>query len=219
MKNNITILYDWDNTLVDTNPVCLMSLNKFFDKNNIKKEITHEDLRNINNMLFEDYLSSHFKEKIDDKLREYRDIYYQCADQLILLNHTMSFLSFFHNLKIKQGIISNKPSKVLIEEVKKLNVHQYEKILGGDSAKFPKPSNELMNLMKAEMKIENDTIIFVGDSKIDIDFAINANVPIIFVGNEKNIEEYKNYKKRIILAKSFDFNPKLILEYISKTFN
>lgn len=214
--NNITILYDWDNTLVNTNPVCLTSLNKFFSSNNINKTINYQDLREINNMLFEEYLTSHFtNNNIEEKFNEYRKIYDECADQLILLDYAMPFLSFFNQKGIKQGIISNKPSKVLNKEIERLNIkHYFVKILGGDSAKFPKPSKELMEVMKKEIKIEHDNIIFIGDSTIDLEFAINSNIPIIFVGEEENIKKYQHYKEKIILAKNFNFNAEKLLDYI-----
>jgi phosphoglycolate phosphatase len=220
MKQNI-IIYDWDNTLLNTNPICQISLNEFFKDNQIQKTVEHHDVLCINNLLFEDYLKSHFstEEEFKEKYLEYRKIYSKYQGNMELLPHAKNFLSFFKNINATQCIISNKPFEILNKEIQQMNVDQYfDEIFGGDSAAKPKPDTSLFYKMLNELDIkkQNANIFFMGDSSVDVEFSSNANIPIIYFGS-KDLVCYK-YDK-IIYAEDYSQEPNIIFQEALSKFN
>lgn len=184
------ICFDWDNTLVNTNPITLESLNELFKKKN-KPLITFEDLEIINGYNFEDYFKSVFGDEYSSVMSEYRDIYEKHSKKLDLLPGAIDTIKRLHQLNVPMLIISNKYGNLVRAEAEKFGVINYFKaIVGPDDASYAKPDIRMFEYAMRITGLENipggpDSRWFFGDSIVDIAFARVIYSGLFFLGSDR----------------------------------
>tara|TARA_B100000161_G_scaffold64900_2_gene43759 strand:- start:726 stop:1322 length:597 start_codon:yes stop_codon:yes gene_type:complete len=144
-----------------------------------------------------------FKEEIkDEKLKndmtkEFLNFYSKNIDSYSKpINGIEKFLSWAKNNNISMAICTNKQEKLAIDLIKKLKLNSFfEYIAGSDTFPFNKPDpRHLTNVVEILGGSLKKTIM-VGDSEVDSQSAISAEVPFILVENgytEKNKNEIKH---------------------------
>jgi len=76
----------------------------------------------------------------------------------------------------KIGLCTNKPLKPTLAVLDAFDItNQFDTLVCGDSLATRKPDPEM--LFKAMDDLTADQVIFVGDSEVDYETALNANVP------------------------------------------
>ena len=89
----------------------------------------------------------------------------------------------------------------LDEELEDIN-ELFKIIITSDMVKLAKPNPESMNYLCNQLKCKNEEIIYIGDSYIDKDFALNSNclfIPACYDNKELSNEEYACFNPRDIL--------------------
>ena len=191
------IILDWDNTLINTKPAFLKTINFIMEKYNFPEwNITREKYGDTTKSLKENFPII-FKDNAEKAYNDYLEYYKNYGYKLIEANeYASSFLKKLKELDIKFCIITNKDKVLLNNEVKKCfpNV-DFTHILANGDTKNNKPSADpvlkVMEDFDFELNIEN--VWLIGDSESDLQCAINANCKPILYGIDKN-NICKNYK-------------------------
>ena len=179
------VLYDWDNTLVNTLPLIHAAHNhvrqayglEVFDTAQAKANLRHSTRtlypeiygskwREAEELLYS-YVASHHLEKLE-----------VCAPAAEILGH-------LHQKQIPQGVVSNKKGTYLRAEIAHLNwQHCFgESVVGAGDAEYDKPHHApvrkaMQSLIGTPAAAE---IWMVGDRDVDMIMARNAGLCGIFI--------------------------------------
>lgn len=185
------IIFDWDNTLIDSWPVIHSSLEKTFidfglqpwSLEKVKKNV-HQSLRDYFPKLFGD----NFEKAGESYIKNFKKIH---LEKLTALEHASETLDLLLKNSIPMFIVSNKTGDSLRKEVTALNWDKYFiNVIGAKDAKYDKPSPDPVKMVLDNTKFDigNNNIWFVGDSLSDIQCAYNCEFKAVLYG-EKNIDD------------------------------
>lgn len=179
-----TVIFDFDGTLADTNRMIINSFNHIYT-------VFHEKECD------EDYVKSTFGEPLtltlsrdfgkfnfEDVIECYRD--YQrdrFNDEVTLYETVEETLEYLKNKNIKMGIATSRLKNSTISALDKFDISKYfNVVISADDVEKHKPDKE--PLMKAinELKSTPDKTLYVGDSKFDMECALNAGAIPALVG-------------------------------------
>lgn len=177
------VIFDWDNTLVDTWPIIHEALNRTFAEHKLP-EWTIERVRRDVKKSMRDSFPEIFGEKWQDAgaayQRHYRSIH---LERLTPLPEVETMLKLLQRHALPVAVVSNKKGNNLREEVTHLQWQPYFKsVVGSDDAKRDKPHPEPVEMALGALNIPpGNDIWFVGDSEIDLHCAANTGcTPILF---------------------------------------
>jgi phosphoglycolate phosphatase len=176
------ILFDWDNTLVDTWPVIHAALNHTllaFDKEAWTLDETRARVRRS--------MRDSFPNLFGDLWTAAADHFYEqfAARHLKALTArpgAADMLRSLQELGIYLGVVSNKNGGYLRAEAEKLGWDEYfGALVGASDASRDKPAREPVDLALAESGFEaGPGVWFAGDTDIDLECAVKAGcVPIL----------------------------------------
>ena len=202
MSQKLTILFDLDGTIIDTAPDLMAA------HNHVMKKFGHQqkklsDIKKLAGRGAWIMMQRSFKEEIkDEKLKndmtkEFLNFYSKNIDSYSKpINGIENFLDWAKNNDISMAICTNKQERLAIDLIKKLKLNSFfEYIAGSDTFPFNKPDpRHLTNVIEILGGSLKKTIM-VGDSEVDSQSAISANIPFILVENgytEKNKNEIKH---------------------------
>ncbi|MDF2677035.1 MAG: hypothetical protein K0Q97_1349 [Bacillota bacterium] len=187
-----TVLFDFDGTLANTNNLIINSFKHIYEK--FGKE--HD----------EDYITSTFGEpllltlnrdfgmhNIEDVIASYREYQFErFYDEVFLYSNVIETLEYLKNKGIAMGVVTSRLRNSTEEALRNFNIIKYfDVIITADDTKNHKPHKEpLMMALKVLNKNVNETL-FVGDSKFDMECAINAKALPVLVGWQSNSIELK----------------------------
>ncbi len=199
------ILFDWDNTLVNTWPIIFASLTRVLETMGYKPWSEKEALERSANSL-KDYFPDFFGEDWEEAM----ELYYSSFESLYLsrieeLKESSKCLEYIkNNTNIQMAVISNKKGHYLRAEATKLGWNGYFKnLVGAGDALRDKPDGSAveMALMGTGAKKNLADVWIVGDSHIDMECAHkNGCVGIFIESNNINEELLKPYR----IAKRFE---------------
>ena len=125
------ICYDWDNTIVNTNPITLKALNLLYSKYNMP-ELTMMDVIRINGYYFADMFTAVFGKKntlaIQQEYQSIYDNYAKCMLQPLV--GAINTIKMMNDFGIKQAVISNKPSYIVKREAEAVLADQNFSLCG-----------------------------------------------------------------------------------------
>lgn len=189
------IIFDWDNTLVDTWPIIHTALTDTFVQMN-KAPWTLEEVKSRVGKSMRD----HFPELFGDKWKQAGDIYLHSykthsLDKLEGLYGAEDMLELLATTKIYTALASNKQGPTLRREAEFMGWTKYfQKLVGASDAARDKPHADpaLLALDGSGIKASAE-VWFVGDSITDVDCAIAANLTPIIYGNELLAKQFPEY--------------------------
>ena len=202
MSQKLTILFDLDGTIIDTAPDLMAA------HNHVMKKFGHQqkklsDIKKLAGRGAWIMMQRSFKEEIkDEKLKndmtkEFLNFYSKNIDSYSKpVNGIENFLDWAKNNNISMAICTNKQERLAVDLIKKLKLNSFfEYIAGSDTFPFNKPDpRHLTNVIEILGGSLKKTIM-VGDSEVDSQSAISADIPFILVENgytEKNKNEIKH---------------------------
>ena len=197
LKKPKLICYDWDNTLVDTQPITLVTMNMLYKKYNLP-ELTVPDIVKINGYCFSDVFIATFGKKNADAIQaEYQTLYNNYSkDMLQPLAHAKDTLSMFRDLGIKQCVMSNKPGYIVRAEAERFYFEKYfDFIVGYTDSGYAKPDPRMFDPVYEKMNFKEkwqnpEQLWFFGDAEADIDFARNINARLFFLGDSELVYDF-----------------------------
>jgi phosphoglycolate phosphatase len=163
------VLFDWDNTLVDTMPLICAAINQTLEHFGMETW-SAQDIKQKTQLSAKDSLPHHFGDRWPEALAVYRTFYYR--HHLNFLNPLKGALDLLNRLadnNIPIGLVSNKAGTTLRKEVAHLEWDGFfsAQIGAGDATKDkPDPAPALLALKIMGMTA-SPSIWFVGDAPVD----------------------------------------------------
>ncbi len=191
MKNSrLAVVFDWDNTLVDT-------------QDNISNAVKHTlDLMGSGSKVVDrnshESRKSYMVNLFGDQWKKANQIYQKYLDNALLQNITLNegiekMLQTLKSHNIYLAIVSNKKNTNLRQEVAYFKLDSYfERIVGSCDTAEDKPSATplLFALEESTLPVNRENVFFVGDSITDILCAQNANcLPIVYGQSIRGYED------------------------------
>ena len=227
MKQNFTILFDLDGTLVDTAPDLMQAHNHVMKKFGYPTKST-EEIRNLvgqgaGAMLGRSIWGQAKKEfgKVQDEkikkemVKDFVDFYGKnIVNESTLINGVKDFLLWAKEKNISMGVCTNKQEHLAIDLLKKIGIYDFfEYVAGHNTFNYCKPDprhlTNVVEILDGDLK----KTIMIGDSETDANAAKAAEIPIILLEDgytEKNINEiYHNH-----LIKDFIGIENIISKYL-----
>ena len=170
------ILFDWDNTLVDSGLTIHEAINflmRAMDVPEWSLADTKERVRLSLREAFPMYFGERWEEARDIYLERFRNIH---LDRLAPLPGREALLRDLAGQGIFLGVVSNKTGDLLRREVARLDWSEYfGSIVGAGDATADKPACEPVQLALASSGLATGRDVwFVGDTAVDIECARNS---------------------------------------------
>lgn len=180
------IIFDWDNTLVDTWPVIHEALNNTF-RDMGAPLWTFDDTREKVKKSMRDSFPEIFGERWETAAEKYQ-AYYRSShlEKLLPLPRAEEVLTKIKSLGIHNVVVSNKKGVNLRQEIEHLGwTHYFQGIVGANDAARDKPHEDPVHLAfdKSGIAPAHD-VWFIGDSEVDIDCAERCGCTAILYGAE-----------------------------------
>lgn len=177
------ILFDWDNTLVNTWPLIHTALNmtlRHMDHPEWTYERVKSDVKKSMRDSFPEMFGERWKEAAKHYQESYRSIH---LDQIAPLTGAAEMLGHIARPEVFVGIVSNKMGATLRKELAHLGwEHFFDVAIGASDAARDKPHPEPVQLALKDSSIPPAADVwFIGDSGIDLEVAKNTGcTPILF---------------------------------------
>ena len=180
------ILFDWDNTLVDTWPCIGRATNITLEAMGLEPW-TPEEIRTR----VAGSLRDTFPKIYGNRWEEARDIYYQAftdvhLEMLVPLPNAEDVLRVCKALEIYLGVVSNKTGKYLRAEAEHLGWTPYfGRLVGAQDAERDKPEPDPIHLALLQNNVKaGPEVWYVGDAPIDVICGQNAGCSTVLVGTK-----------------------------------
>ena len=179
------ILFDWDNTLVDTWPLIHQALHATQTKWGHVPWSLQEVKQKVGKSMrdsFPEMFGESWEDAGDFYLTTYRSF---TAEQLKLLHGAMDLLEYLSTTTIPVGLVSNKMGESLRREVKHLGLEKYfHTQIGAGDAKRDKPHKDPAELALKHLQIPmNQQVWFVGDTTTDLGCAHAGGMSGVLYGD------------------------------------
>lgn len=178
------VLFDWDNTLVDTWLMCFEALNKTMTTYG-HTPYTPEEFSRRPHASFRDSFPAIF----DNKAGEAEQVFYNHIranhlETIRPLPGAEKLLQYLRSKNVYIGVVSNKVGEVLRQEVFHLGWGKYfSKVIGSRDTAADKPSpTPVFEALKGSHVEASHDVWFVGDSSIDILCAHQSGCVPVSVG-------------------------------------
>ena len=227
MKQQFTILFDLDGTLVDTAPDLMRAHNHVMTKFGYPTKSTDE-IRNLVGkgaaaLIGRSIWGQAKKEfhsvndlKIKDQMsKEFVDYYGKnIISESTLINGVKEFLKWCKEQNILMAVCTNKQEHLSNDLLKKIGIYDFfEYVAGSDTFDYCKPDPRHLTSIVEILDGDVKKTIMIGDSETDANAAKAAEIPVILLENgytEKNTTEiYHNH-----LIKDFIGIEKIISKYL-----
>ncbi len=178
------VIFDWDNTLVDTWPLIQTAIDTTMQTMGREPWGLEKVRDNVHKSMRES-----FPEIFGDEWLRAGEIYkntYQSIhlNQIQLLPRALELMNALEERGIVQFLVSNKIGITLRKEAEKLGVNKkFFAMIGANDASADKPSREPVDLalMGSDLDPKKDEIWFIGDTIADVECAYNSGCrPIIY---------------------------------------
>ena len=190
------ILFDWDNTLVDSWAIIFDSLNftlEEFGQEPWSMEQTRDRVRKS--------LRDSFPGLFGDDWKKAADVFYARFDeihirQLTPIDGAADMLARLASQDLYLAVVSNKRGEYLRKEAQHLGWDRhFSKLVGALDAQNDKPSVEPVELALSDSSFtRGQDIWFVGDADIDMECAINADLaPVLLRPEAPKPDEFKDH--------------------------
>lgn len=193
------VVFDWDNTLVDTWPTIHRSLAATFEAMG-HCPWTFEETRARVRLSLRDS----FPVLFGDRWEEAMDVFYGAfeslhIDALAPADGAGRLLSELRTAGVHLAVVSNKTGRYLRLEAEHLGWDCYfDRIVGAGDAEHDKPAPEALRFALAEAPVApGPEVWFVGDSGVDMEIAHRTGcIPILVRDSENDSDEFGKWPPR-----------------------
>lgn len=172
------VLFDWDNTIVDTWLLLHQGMCNVFEKRGREpwslqqtKDLFHESIR--------DAFPKHFPDDWEDAINDFHSYSKENhLRDLTLLPYTREIIEILNKLDIPIGIVSNKDKGLVLREIEYFGFStMLGAVVGSGDAAFDKPHSApvLFALEQLGISPSNDTWM-IGDTPVDWQAAKSAGI-------------------------------------------
>ena len=181
-----TVIFDLDGTLLDTLDDLYASVNAALKKNGCPERSRSEVRFFLGNGLFRLIEQSAPEgtgtEKVNQICEDFREYYLRhCEDRTRPFDGMMELLKRLKEENVQMAIVSNKPDTAVKELAKKYFDGILPVAIGEREGVKRKPEPDSVLEAMRILQAEKESVIYVGDSEVDLATARNAGVPCILV--------------------------------------
>jgi phosphoglycolate phosphatase len=197
-KHNYKIIFDFDNTLVNSWPVMIDAFNATLAEFSLPIW-TEQELKNRIKLSARDFFPQIFGKDHLIAKKKYTDAYLLYNKKISPLDYAKDLLSFIKEAGLDCYIISNKRGYILRQEIEYLQWNQFfSKVTGAEDYEIDKPDPKIVEYTLnggglkelSEVRSESHSmrkVIFIGDSDVDFLCAKQSFCLSIGVFPDKNI--------------------------------
>ena len=227
MRQQYTILFDLDGTLVDTAPDLMLAHNHVMQKFGYPTKSTDQIRKLVGQgagaLLGRSIWGQAKKEfsKVQDEkiknemIKDFIDFYGKnIVIESTLIKGVKEFLIWAKEKKISMAVCTNKTEHLAVDLLKKIGIYNFfEYVAGHNTFEYCKPDPRHLTSVVEILDGDIKKTLMIGDSETDANAAKNAGIPIILLEDgytEKKITEiYHNH-----LVKDFIGIEKIVLKYL-----
>lgn len=185
-KNYDLILFDFDGTLLNTEPAIVHCMSKAMYESNLGAPSIDLIRSTIGLRLDEVFIRLGVEQdRVDELIKAYRAIYSQEGPELsVIYSGVDSLLEKLNDAGVKIVITSNKGKEAIIQTLKTFGLSDYVEDILADSDGLPKkPDPSIVNdyVLTKYPTIQRERCLVVGDTTVDIQFAKNSCVDSCWV--------------------------------------
>ena len=178
MKPNV-ILWDWDNTLVNTRNVAKKALFRLGSETDVS--VSDADVTEVIGGHLVDFWFRHYGSDPIPFVRKFVDYYRELSYEATLFPETIGILNWVRDKGIPQMVVSNKNQDILTAEAERFGIADYfQKIVGTVNQGIGKPSREFAD--KVLGSVWPEKIVMIGDGQSDMAFAETLGAYGILIG-------------------------------------
>ena len=187
------LIFDWDNTLVDTWPTIHEALRQTFEAMDVEPWTLDQTRQRVRRSMRES-----FPELFGDRWTKARDIFYDAYERVHLTSLTpcdgaSEGLSVFAESDLYLGVISNKTGRYLRSEARHLGWDRYfGRLVGAGDAARDKPAPEPVSHALEGSGIDAGRDVWmIGDAGVDMEIAhLTGLVPVLVKDGEPDPDEF-----------------------------
>ena len=202
MNKNKTILFDLDGTLIDSTDAIVSTFKHSFDEMDFNFEGTEQDIKNLIGYPL-DIMYKNLgvdESKVWDFVDSYKNRYRIISkEQTTLLENAYEAVELASKIA-RVSVVTTKTRMYTIPLLDHFNITQFfEIITGRENVQNPKPHPEpiLVTLEQMNYNKNRDDVWMIGDTKLDLIAAREANINSIGVlcgyGEKEELLKYTNY--------------------------
>ena len=198
------ILFDWDNTLVDTWPCIIKAMNATLDAMGHDAWTEEEAQRRIARSLreaFPDLFGERWKEAAEIFYRTFGEVH---IDMLRPLEGAGEALAALRAEGVTLAVVSNKTGRYLREEAEHLGwTGHFHRLVGAGDAARDKPAADGVHLALSDSGIDpaQQCVWFVGDMAVDMQCAHDAGCRAVLIRPaEPTADEFSGCAPHVRLA-------------------
>ena len=202
MRAPQAILFDWDNTLVDSWATIHEALN-FLMRAMEKPEWSLTETRERVRLSLRDAFPLYFGERWEEARRIYLDKFREIhLDRLSPLPGREAMLRALAEEGTFLGVVSNKTGELLRREVARLGWSDFfGSIVGAGDAAADKPASDPVHLALSTSGVPaGEEVWFVGDTAIDMECALNSGCIAVLLGDGAAPAEFARFAPRLSFA-------------------
>lgn len=192
------ILFDWDNTLVDSWATIHEALNLVMaamDKPLWSLADTKEKVR----LSLRESFPLHFGERWEEARAIYLDKFEAIhLDRLTPLPGREAMLRAMMGQGLYLGVVSNKTGDLLRREVDRLGWTSYfGRVIGAGDCTADKPACDPVHLALSDSGVAaGEEVWFVGDTAVDMECALNSGCVPVLLGDAMGADEFARFAPR-----------------------
>ena len=186
MRRYKAIIFDLDGTLLDTLTDLAEGTNYALRVNGFPERTTDEIRRFVGNgarKLIERAVPEGQIEAALEQVRQDFDIYYKvhCKDHTGPYPGIMEMLQELVQQGYALGVVSNKPDFAVQELIPEYFPDIFASLSGERQGVAKKPAPDLIREAMKNLQADSSNAVYVGDSEVDLEAAVNAGIPCISV--------------------------------------
>ena len=202
MNKNKIILFDLDGTLIDSTDAIVSTFYHSFKELNIDFKAIDEDIKSLIgyalDIMYKDLGVDESKvwDFVDSYKNRYREI---SVEQTTLLENAYEAVELAYKFA-RVSVVTTKTRTYTMPLLENFNIAQFfEVVTGRENVQNPKPHPEQILVTLEQMNYDKniDSVWMIGDTKLDLIAANEANVNSIGVlcgyGNEKELRKYTDF--------------------------
>ncbi len=168
--HNLLILWDWDNTLMDTSGALFHALEDTMNHYGLPKP-TEQDLNEVLSHHKGAYWENLFPGKVDEAFNYGMSRFAIYHKESVLFENSFEIIKYVYELGIPQMILSNKPQDLLDDEVSRVGIRPF--VLGVVGTDYVLPDKKPMphfgqNIINT---IAHRELMMIGDGEADVEYA------------------------------------------------
>ncbi|MFT6331957.1 MAG: phosphoglycolate phosphatase [Lentimonas sp.] len=182
------IIFDWDNTLVESWDLIHFAMNETLQKMDLEiwdLEKTKKEIHQSARELFPQIFGAKWEFAAEIFKKSYRAHH---LEKVSFLNGAVKSINFLSSKDVPLFIISNKTNEALRLEANHLDIsHEFKAIIGANDAQFDKPHRAPVDLALkfSNLNPDKDLIWFIGDTMVDMNCAIDSGCqPVLLADDE-----------------------------------